>query len=95
MDIQEIVLELRLQEERFFDQVMKKELPEKYYRWAHSGIPFALKKVGQYLEREKFVRCVHPDRIEITRQGVVIAIYKYPLFKSEFREPHTEWRFSL
>lgn len=95
MDTTEIVHELMLQEERFFDRVMKKELPEKYYRWAYSGIPFALKKVGQYLDQEKFVRRVHPDRVDITRRGVVIAIYKYPTFRSDFRNTTTEWRFSL
>lgn len=95
MDTTEIVRELMLQEERFFDRVMKKELPEKYYRWAHSGIPFALKKVGQYLEQEKFVRRVHPDRIDITRHGVVIATCKYSKFRSDYRDQTTEWRFSL
>lgn len=47
------VIEAQIErEDQWMDATMRAHVPERIYRWAHSGLPFALRKVAEWLERE-------------------------------------------
>ena len=67
-------------ENKWLDDVMSRELPEKIYRWGHSKVPFFMRKASEYLRDEAYVirRFASTPTVEITKRGVVIASYEPP-----------------
>lgn len=67
-------------ESAWMDSVMKVNLPPKIYRWAKSGIPFAVLKAALYLEKEGIRLRVYTGsrKREIVRGEEVIGTFLFP-----------------
>lgn len=61
---------------RWIDDVMKREIPENIYRWAHSGQRFAMRKAAEWLADNGYTFRVWPDRTEICRGEKVLSTFK-------------------
>lgn len=57
----------------WIDHQMRGQLPEKIYRWAHSGIPYAMRKAQEYLQREGFLLERHPHKLCIRHGNNILA----------------------